>query len=58
MQSNHKPDRLEHHQRAIGLQYRGMRLARDPVHPESRQTGGPALPDRSKPPSKINYSMI
>ena len=31
MQSVHKPDRLAHYQRAIDLQHRGMRLARDPV---------------------------
>ena len=31
MQSVHKPDRLAHYQRAIDLQYRGMRLARDSV---------------------------
>jgi hypothetical protein len=44
MQSVHKPDRLAHYQRAIDLQHRGMRLARDPVEIVEVPYEGATLP--------------
>ena len=40
----HKPDRLAHYQRAIDLQHRGMRLARDPVEIVEVPYEGATLP--------------
>ena len=44
MQSVHKPDRLAHYQRAIDLQHRGMRLARDSVEIVEIPYEGATLP--------------
>ena len=44
MQSVHQPDRLEHYERAIDLQHRGMRLARDPVEIVEVPYGDAVLP--------------
>ena len=44
MQSVHKPDRLAHYERAIDLQHRGMRLARDPVEIVEVPYEGATLP--------------
>ncbi len=44
MQSVHKPDRLAHYRRAIDLQHRGMRLARDSVEIVEVPYEGATLP--------------